>query len=286
MTPQPTYPSEGFLLDEDRALRDLMKGIVVSDNENQTRAVEAWFGHPDLELREQKYPYITVDLLEITEGIDRVHRGDLFLASDDPLHPPEWWGYPDLAPNHLWVTEMPTPVDLHYQIGTWARHPRHDREILRSLITGGRTSLRAGVLKTADGFYRRVDYMGHIKRDREESGKRLFNNVFRLRISSEVPFGVLEQVRRTESVHVNLRTRADRPLSEILDSGTVHGGKVLSWDGSTLTASVEIMVEGALQTLTDVPVVNGITSLDVDELVVVDQALSSPIIMQSGKVVA
>jgi hypothetical protein len=205
MTARPTYPSEGFLLDEDRALRDLMKGIVVSDNENQTRNVEAWFGHPDIELREQKYPYITVDLIEISEGLDRVHRGDLFFDND----PPAWWGYPSLAPGFKWLTEMPTPVDLHYQIGTWARNPRHDREILRACIMGGRTSLRAGVLGTADGFLRRLDYLGHVKRDREEGGKRLFNNVFRVRISSEVPFGVLQQFQTVDSVHLSVRTRAD-----------------------------------------------------------------------------
>lgn len=264
-----------------------MKGIVVSDNENQTRAVEAWFGHPDLELREQKYPYITVDLMEITEGSDRVHRGDLRFASNDPLHPPEWWGYPDLAPNHAWVTEMPTPVDLHYQIGSWSRNPRHDRQILRSLITGGRTSLRAGVLKTADGFYRRVDYLGHIKRDREESGKRLFNNIFRLRVSSEVPFGVLEQFQMVDSVHVNYRTRADALGSEILDSATVYAGKVLAWDDVNRVASVQIVVDGTPQTLTGVPVLDGIaSSLEVDELVAVDQPLSNPVITESGKVTA
>jgi hypothetical protein len=218
MTAIPTYPSEGFLLDEDRALRDLMKGIVVSDNENQTRNVEAWFGHPDQELREQKYPYITVDLIEITEGLDRVHRGDLWL-DNDPL---DWWGYPELPENHKWRTEMTTPVDLHYQIGTWSRNPRHDREILRSCILGGRTSLRAGVVRTADGYIRRLDYLGHTKRDREEGGKRLFNNIFRMRMSSEVPFGVVENFRQTESVHINIRTRADEWRGEeALDSVVV-----------------------------------------------------------------
>ncbi len=213
----PTYPSEGFLLDEDRALRDLMKGIIVSDNENQTRNVEAWFGHPDQELREQKYPYITVDLIEITEGLDRVHRGDLFFDND----PPDWWGYPQLQENYAWRTEMPTPVDLHYQIGTWARNPRHDREILRSCILGGRTSLRAGVVRTADGFLRRLDYLGHVKRDREEGGKRLFNNIFRVRMSSEIPFGILNEFRQVDSVHINVRAVASDMAEAPIDTVVV-----------------------------------------------------------------
>ena len=72
--PWPSYSPEGWLFDEDRALRDLMKGMVVTDHENSSRPVEAWFGHPDQELREQKYPYVTVDLLNVQEGIGRVHR--------------------------------------------------------------------------------------------------------------------------------------------------------------------------------------------------------------------
>lgn len=203
----PDYPSEGWLLDEDRALRDLMKGIVVSDGADSERNVEAWFGHPDLELREQKYPYITVDLLEINEGLDRVHRGNLYFDND----PPAWWGKTPLGPGSQfrWVGEMTTPVDLIYQVGTWARNPRHDRQILTQCITGGRTPLRAGMVRTADGFVRRLDFLGHTKRDREEGGKRLFNNIFRMRMSSEVPFSEIERYQRVSAVRINLRTVAE-----------------------------------------------------------------------------
>lgn len=195
---------------------------MVSDNAESERPVEAWFGHPDLELREQKYPYITVDLLEIQEGSDRVHRGNLYLEPGlPPEGPPTWWGYPPLEPDHSWVGEMPTPVDLIYQVGTWARNPRHDRQILRACITRGRTSLRGGVIATADGYTRRLDFLGHIKRDREEGGKRLFNNIFRLRMSAEVPYGVLDQYRSVESVHLNIRTRAEDWRGNVLDSMVV-----------------------------------------------------------------
>jgi len=208
-TPVPTYPSEGFLLDEDRALRDWMKGITVSDHENATRNVEAWFGHPDLELREQKYPYITVDLLEIQEGIDRVHRGNLYLTNGPaPEGPPTWWGLPQIPDDQIWLGEMTTPVDLIYQVGTWARNPRHDRQILRACITG-KTSLRGGVIATADGYTRRLDFLGHIKRDREEGGKRLFNNIFRLRMSAEVPYSGYQQFVATREITVDVATTGD-----------------------------------------------------------------------------
>jgi hypothetical protein len=183
----PDYDSEGWLLDEDRAVRDLMKGMVVSDQENQARRVEAWFGHPDQELREQKYPYVTVNLINIQEGLDRVHRGDLYIKD-----PPKWWGLDPLKPWQVgYLLEMPTPVDLDYQISTWARNPRHDRQILNQLYTGGRIMFRGGLLYTADRKIRRLDFMGQAKRDTVEDGKRLFNNIFRIRVSSEVPWGII-----------------------------------------------------------------------------------------------
>lgn len=184
----PGYEEQGWLLDEDRALRDLMKGMVVTDQENRQRNVDAWFGHPDKELRAQDYPYVTIDLLQIQEDTGRTQRGDLYIKEV-----PKWWG---LKPLENWqvgyLLEMPHPVDLDYQISTWARNPRHDRQILFQMITGGRTMLRNGLLYTADGKIRRLDLLAHTKRDTvEEGGKRLFNNIFRVRISSEVPWGVI-----------------------------------------------------------------------------------------------
>jgi len=203
----PSYEEQGWLFDEDRALRDLMKGMVVSDHENRQRNVEAWFGHPDKELREQKYPYVTVDMLQIQEDPKRAHRGDLYLAD-----PPAWWGLKPLEPwQDAYLLEMPHPVDIDYQISTWARNPRHDRQMLFQLFTGGRTMLRNGLLYTADGKIRRLDFLGHIKRDvTDPDGKRLFNNVFRVRVSSEVPWGIIDNYNYgfgvVHSIHMRIRS--------------------------------------------------------------------------------
>ncbi len=112
---------------------------------------------------------------------------------------------------------MTTPVDLIYQVGTWARNPRHDRQILRACITKGKTNLRGGVIATADGYTRRLDFLGHIKRDREEGGKRLFNNVFRLRMSAEVPYGALLNYPDVDLGAFNLRTKADEWRGNVID---------------------------------------------------------------------
>jgi hypothetical protein len=235
----PDYPSEDWILDEDRALRDLMKGMVVSDHEagGKTRHVEAWFGHPDIELREQKYPYVTIDLLNIQEGADRVERGHLILAD-----PPAWWG---LEPLKAWqiayLLEMPTPIDLDYQVSTWARNPRHDRQILKQMITGGRAMIRGGLLYTADHKDRRLDYLGHIKRDvADEHGKRLFNNVFRMRVSSEVPWGVIKPgMDYGIGIVEKIEMKIDSMMGKISDTVIITSGEVMAWYPDDRKADVQ-----------------------------------------------
>lgn len=262
------YPSEGWILDEDRALRDHLKGVVVSDQQNPSRSVEVWFGHPDQEIREQKYPYITVDLLNIAEGVDRVHRGDYFTNEV-----PAWWG---LEPLQAWqvgyLLEMPTPVDLDYQVATWARNPRHDRQILQQLITDRRTRLRAGRLFTADGKVRRLDFIGHNKRDIvDANSKRLFNNIFRLRVSSEIPwhdigvtmpgeaaFGPVTSIETTVRAMLDVR----HPVG-MADSVRFSVGEVTAVQESGRTADVDI--KGTPRS--EVPLRKGLASVGVGDLV-------------------
>lgn len=64
--------------------------------------------------------------------------------------------------------------------------------------------LRAGWLETPDGKIRRMDWLGHFKRNSaDENQKRLQSNVFRVRVSSEIPFAPIAYGRwgRVESVH-------------------------------------------------------------------------------------
>lgn len=256
----PDYPSEGWLLDEDRALRDLMKRMIVSDHEKGERHVEAWFGHPDQELREQKYPYVTVDLLQIEEGKDRVHRGHWWF-----LEPPApWWNLPPLVGNQvIYHSEMPTPVDLFYQVSTWARNPRHDRQLLFQLITGGRTRIRGNRIWIADHTDRRLDWLGHVKRDTVENGKRLFNNVFRLRMSSQVPWNVIDgtpQVYRhgvVDRLYLDFYGYALAHTDSLLHEAVViTHGEVTLWN--SLDRSVTVRLHDTQTEVTDVPVVRGV----------------------------
>jgi len=69
-----------FLLSEDKALRNLLTGMTVTDQKSDatgtaTRSVKAYFGQPDQELHDQTYPYITIDMIDISEDPMRAMRG-------------------------------------------------------------------------------------------------------------------------------------------------------------------------------------------------------------------
>ena len=178
-----------FLLSEDNALRDLLLGMVVTDQKSDasgaaTRPVKVYFGQPNLEIREQTYPYITIDMVDIAEAFDRAMRGKVkptYLP--DPATMPIGATYN--ATTNDWYIDVPVPVNIDYQITVYSREPRHDREILAQLM-GTRLPLRFGVLETDDNTVRRLDVLDVSKRDVSEAGKRLFVNAFTVRISSEI----------------------------------------------------------------------------------------------------
>jgi len=166
-----------FVINEEEALKKLLTGITVSDGGNSARPVGVFYGQPDPQIRQQSYPYITLDLVGIQEDTTRAHRGYV------PTTYPVEGSTLDVGS----LTDFPIPVDLFYQISTWSRQPRHDRQLIAALFSPGRLPLRFGQLFiTEDATLRRLDVLGFSKRDSTESDKRLFNNVYNIRISSEL----------------------------------------------------------------------------------------------------
>jgi hypothetical protein len=174
-----------YIINEDKALKELLKGITVSDSGNPTRPVGVFYGQPDKEIRDQAFPYITIDLVGIAEDRERAHRGYITLP-----YTPE--GVDSEIP---YATQYPIPVTLSYQVTTFARQPRHDRQIINALFAPSRLPLRFGLLAIPeDGTVRRLDMLGFIKRDTTEQEKRLFSNVYNIQISSEFLRDELEQL--------------------------------------------------------------------------------------------
>ena len=173
-----------FILNEDKALKELLKSrVTVTDSKNNARSVGVWFGHPDVEIRDQSYPYMTIELADISHARERQHSGMTELN-----YIPETT---DVDGNILtesakrW-TESPTPVNLDYQVASYCRQPLHDRQILARVLTD-LLPFRFGMLEIPeDNTARRIELLGYAKRDTTEQGKRLFVNVFSIRVNAEL----------------------------------------------------------------------------------------------------
>jgi hypothetical protein len=170
-----------FLLSEDAALKHKLRGITVTDqtaaDAETNRQVGVWFGQPDQEIRNQNYPYITIQLIDVARDIEREMKG---IVSPDYLAPEDF-----NAETSAFEIDYPIPVTLEYQITSFARHPRHDRQILAQLMYQN-LFLRNNVLEVDDGTVRRLDIVDIAKRDTVENQRRLFINAFTVRVSSEI----------------------------------------------------------------------------------------------------
>jgi hypothetical protein len=195
-----------FLLSEDKALRILLQGMTVHDQKadgtDAPRQVGVWFGQPDQEVRGQSYPYVTIDMIDITKDASREMRG---IVNPDYLKP-------DNLEADTYEVDIPIPVNIDYQITTYSRHPRHDREIISQLLYS-KLPLRFGTLEVytdkLDGdenpitTMRRLDVLDVAKRDVTEQAKRLFVNAITVRVSSEIPQGVFRNVYKVLELYIN-----------------------------------------------------------------------------------
>jgi hypothetical protein len=185
-----------FLLSEDEALRKKLQGMVVHDqratNDDVPRQVAVFFGQPDQEIRNQTYPYVTIDMVDIQRDSQREMRG---LVDADYLAPA------GLGANENFLVDIPIPVNITYQITTYSRQPRHDREILAQLLSVKlperfgyleipEKSVVVGNTTTNTITLRRLEVVNVVKRDVTEQAKRLFVNAITVRVSSEIVQGI------------------------------------------------------------------------------------------------
>jgi len=134
-------------------------------------------------------------LIDISEAVERAHRG----FSEYTVNTTDEDGEPIVR---KYLTEYPIPVNLDYMVTSYARQPRHDRQIIAQIMDGP-LPLRMGALRIGD-THRRLDFLGFAKRDTVESGKRLFVNSFSVRISSEIVPGTLQELIRVREVNVSV----------------------------------------------------------------------------------
>lgn len=191
-----------FVLAEDAALKAYLQGLTVTDEANPTRPVKVWFGFPDVEVRTQAYPYITIELIDVRAAAERQVSGSL--VDND------YMGTVTPNANIAYRYEFPLPYDLTYQVTSYARNPQHDRSLIFQLQKkfpsqygtlqvpndlGTETSNRTMIL---DGF---------LKRDMIEEGRRLFRNAFTVRVISEMtPADAGNALYTVQSVNINTST--------------------------------------------------------------------------------
>lgn len=193
--------SNGFIVAEDLALKNHLSGITVSDEKVSTRSVKVWFGYPDVELRKQEFPFITIDLIDVVPANDRQTSGYLY-DSD--------YRGTQAATGNLFNYQIPVAYDLVYQISSYARHPRHDRSIAHQLH--GKFPSKFGYLRVPNElgteFSARSMFLdGFIKRDSVESdsgNRRLLRSIFTVRVISEMtPLDNIPDIQLVDVVNVN-----------------------------------------------------------------------------------
>lgn len=202
-----------FLLSEDKALRERLQNMTVNDQkadgQDVPRQVGVWFGQPDQEIRAQNYPYVTIDMIDVQRDTQREMRGHVA-----PTYLPTPSGFnPETQGVEI---DMPIPVYITYQVTTFSRHPRHDREILAQLLVDRlprfgylevvEKTVTAGDVQTITSTYRRMDTISVAKRDATEQAKRLFMNAITVRVSSELVQGKLRTLYKALEVHVDTPT--------------------------------------------------------------------------------
>tara|TARA_Y100001951_G_scaffold98329_1_gene99011 strand:+ start:357 stop:1097 length:741 start_codon:yes stop_codon:yes gene_type:complete len=207
----------GFLLAEDQALKVKFSGIQLTDDRDSTRDVQVFFRYPEGET-EKKYPFITLELMDINHAVNRQHsdtriysfRGTAptgqaagHYSTDGQANTFTYW--PDhtddvstLASGTSWIASSPflsamehVPVDLLYQVTTFTRSAIHDRYLQAHILTQV-VPFRRGYLNVPiDDTSRHMDLLDWRAADMldEEAGfkKRIFRKVYTLSVTSEIP---------------------------------------------------------------------------------------------------
>jgi len=200
-----------FLLTEDAALKAHLSGITIVDEKLGTRAVQVWFGTPDVELREQKFPFITIDLMDIRIASERQHPGVIYDRDNA--------GRAAGNNTQVYSYEYPATYDLVYQVSTWARHPRQDRQIVAQLMSQkfpnryGKLGLVADVGNEVS--YRHMFLDEYLKRDGVEDGRRLLRNIFIIRVVTDLPhYDGTATTKKVAAVQIN-PTTTNIPLDKV-----------------------------------------------------------------------
>jgi hypothetical protein len=204
----------GFLFAEDEAIKKRFVNLTVSDDREGARPVQVFFRYPEGET-ERKYPFITIELIDIIHAKNRQHS-ETFLDTHRAGHPNnlDYWpstssaSSPNLTGSDLYRTTEFTPVDLLYQVSTFTRSAIHDRQIATQMLMDVVPFRYSSINIEADGTSRRLDLLDWTTADLldPESGyrKRIFRKIYTLQMTSELPTSALVGLKKVLSVSTTL----------------------------------------------------------------------------------
>jgi hypothetical protein len=223
-------PNPGFTLAEDAALKNRLQTIYVSDDREQQRPIKVFFRYPDAET-EKTYPFVTIELIGISHARNRQHSEvEYYYTNDSAMassasaasnfldyFPSEYdeEGLSIVAGNSGYIHMEPfVPVDLTYQVSTYCRSQRHDRQLTAAMLRYVFPLRRGFIEIPEDGTIRRCDLLNWQQADLldQESGykKRIFRKVFTVQINAEIPQNDISPVPRVDTVNGELsETRSD-----------------------------------------------------------------------------
>jgi hypothetical protein len=211
----------GFTLAEDAALKARLSELVLSDDRNVARPVQVFFRFPEGET-EKVYPFITIDLLdiafdpyrqnsEVTHYYTRSNSGASLGLRNMDYYPSEFTQADmdtKVGLNAYLTTDQFVAVDLTYQITTYCRSQRHDRQLTMLLLRRVFPMRRGFIEIPEDGTIRRCDLLDWRQADvlDQETGykKRTFRKVLTVRINAEIPQSDFEEVQRVLDVNGTL----------------------------------------------------------------------------------
>jgi hypothetical protein len=193
-----------FIVAEDLALKTFLGNITVSDDKSSPRTVKTWFGYPDVEIRDQAFPFITIDLIDIMPANERQTYG--YLVDSD------YQGTITPVSGQMYDYLIPVAYDLVYQITSFSRHPRHDRALMYQLLN--KFPSKYGYLTVpnqlgTENSIRSMFLDGFVKRDTVESetgNRRLLRNVLTVRVVSQMSPQTATAIKTVAYVDINTTT--------------------------------------------------------------------------------
>ena len=197
----------GFTLAEDAAIKQRLSSLYVTDDRNTTRPVSVFFRYPDAEA-EKVYPFVTLELVDISFSRSRQESMHQYYYTNDA-------GVSQSVKNAMsTMTYFPSeydrsglntvvgesgfiksdefiPVDLTYQVSTYCRSQRHDRQLSAAMLRYVFPFRRGFIEIPEDGTIRRCDILDWRSADLldQETGykKRIFRKVITVQINAELP---------------------------------------------------------------------------------------------------